>query len=347
MNFRANYDNNNKHISSNINIGKHIKNGNKLNMMIRSKMVSILLAVVVSFLFGYLCASSSIISMLPSSSSQCLVSYGTYKGPKYSNGQHTLPGSDCLIESPWMAVHRHSVVIDSNTASAPTVINDWLWIDYHDRVNIVVGMQTSSGSPQVIRVLNQTKYAIPERFQSRRINNTTTQYPQNLALVGGIIEPNGETPLEAAKREVLEELHLLCETWIGLGGSSDDDDNGYGNDDGNGGGWKDRSGRDWNQNEDAALLSVKVGGQPFRTDVNRGIGWVYPFLALDCHDVINDNAKDFVPIATQLGGEDLEHQDTVDLSIEDFAISVKDGLFVEVQWSMSASLALLYIQTNY
>ena len=89
-----------------------------------------------------------------------------------------------------------------------------------------------------------------------------------------------------------------------------------------------------------------MGGQPFRIDVNRGIGWVYPFLALDCHDVINDSVKDFVSIATQVGEEDLEHQDTVDLSIEDFAISVKDGLFVEVQWSMSASLALLYIQTN-
>ena len=172
---------------------------------------------------------------------QCVISFGSYEGEIYTKPNETVDNK-CLIESPWMRVAQHSVkfLLDNggndNNNSNNKIVNDWLYIDYHDRINVLVEAPSvenaQPGEEQQFIILKQTKYALNDEVPS-------------YAIVGGIIEPNtnnnkegggggggggGETPDMAAKREVQEELNVKCSTWQKLG--------------------------------------------KFRTDVNRGMGWV-------------------------------------------------------------------------
>jgi 8-oxo-dGTP pyrophosphatase MutT (NUDIX family) len=96
-----------------------------------------------------------------------------------------------------MKVQQHSVKLKG---SNDNVINDWLWIDYHDRVNVLV--QDGSSSDQRFLIFRQTKYALEGRT--------------SLAIVGGIVEP-GESPEHTAEREVEEELGRSCKSFDVLG----------------------------------------------------------------------------------------------------------------------------------
>lgn len=165
----------------------------------------------------------------------CLVSHGTYSGSIYAKPHETL-GDTCLVESPWMRLAQHSVRLPPSGEEGDDgngrVVDDWLWIDYHDRINVLVeapprpvtddaaAASTENGASTreetSFIVISQTKYALPN--------------DASLAVVGGIIEP-GEEVLTAAQREVREELKVTCRNW-------------------------------------------KVLGNKFRTDVNRGMGWV-------------------------------------------------------------------------
>ena len=139
-----------------------------------------------------------------------------------------------------MRVARHSVRLLSprrdddegddkgDDEGAATVVDDWLWIDYHDRINVLVeappppnrlgrdGGGTRTNTREFV-VLEQVKYAL----------NTPS-----LAVVGGIVGRHEDASV-AARREVFEELSIECDTWTALGGP-----------------------------------------EGFRTDVNRGMGWV-------------------------------------------------------------------------
>ena len=151
-------------------------------------------------------------SSLVSQDNKCLVSFGKYSGYSYSKSSETL-NNKCLVESRWMRLAQHSVLLPNKDEA----VNDWLWIDYHDRINVLVeAPPTRPDAPREksFMILSQTKYALDDT---------------SLAVVGGIIEP-GEEALKAAQREVLEELSVVCENWESLG--------------------------------------------RFRTDVNRGMGWV-------------------------------------------------------------------------
>ena len=77
-----------------------------------------------------------------------------------------------------------------------TLIDDWLFIDYHDRINVLVEDPENSEAETKFLVFRQTKYALEGR--------------KSLAIVGGIIEPN-EDATDAAAREVNEELGLDCQ----------------------------------------------------------------------------------------------------------------------------------------
>ena len=138
----------------------------------------------------------------PKEDASCLVSYGTFRGNEYRT-KETL-ASRCLVESKFVKIQQHTVQFD-DTVAASSVITDWLFIDYHQRINVLVQSSgdTRQSSKEEIRftVLKQTKYAIEG---------------QSLALVGGIVEP-GEEPRDAAQREVEEELNLHCDTFIFLG----------------------------------------------------------------------------------------------------------------------------------
>jgi len=138
---------------------------------------------------------------------KCLLSYGKYSGSIYTTND-TLDNK-CLIESPWMRVAQHTVQLLDNDANdnakKKIVIDDWLFIDYHDRINVLVEAPQSNNpeddEEQKFIILEQTKYSLD-----------TPSY----AIIGGIIEPKEEATL-AAKREVNEELNISCNNWISLG----------------------------------------------------------------------------------------------------------------------------------
>jgi hypothetical protein len=143
---------------------------------------------------------------------QCAVSLGTYRGPVYNSPQSgTIGQPKCLVESKWLKVAQHTVKFPGSK----NVFDDWLWIDYHDRINVVVEDVPKPGSERSFLVFEQSKYALDGKT--------------SLAIIGGIIEP-GEEPEHAARREVNEEMGLNCQNFHFLG--------------------------------------------RYRTDVNRGMGWV-------------------------------------------------------------------------
>lgn len=91
----------------------------------------------------------------------------------------------------YLTVEEHAVELPDGQ-----VIDDWLWLITPDFVNVLV--ETADGRFACFR---QTKYAV---------DGVT------LAVVGGYIDA-GEDPLEAAKREVGEELGMASDHWTDLG----------------------------------------------------------------------------------------------------------------------------------
>ncbi|KAL7467324.1 hypothetical protein ACHAXS_007572 [Conticribra weissflogii] len=266
---------------------------------------------------------SRILSSSPSHE-ECLVSHGRYKGsiyqthqtqrgslPKGANSGETI-SNKCLVESPWMRLAQHTVKLPPNANNdSPKVIDDWLWIDYHDRINVLV---EDPDNPSSFLILQQTKYALDSEM--------------SLAVVGGIIEPTtsetadadatsmapkaaaegeerdvgydavGESPLSAAQREVKEELNVSCRSWTTLG--------------------------------------------KFRTDVNRGMGWVHPFLARDC-DYSSIDSGENNEDGDAVGAHDTELQKVRSMALEEVRVAVMEGKFLEVQWSNTVALAMLHI----
>lgn len=96
-----------------------------------------------------------------------------------------------LDASPWLVVENHVIELPNGQ-----VIPDWTWVDTPDFINVVVEM--ADGTFQFFR---QWKYGFD------RIS---------LAPIGGYLEP-GESPLEAAKRELREEMGCEASEWVDLG----------------------------------------------------------------------------------------------------------------------------------
>mmetsp|Transcript_23984 Transcript_23984/g.39548 ORF Transcript_23984/g.39548 Transcript_23984/m.39548 type:complete len:280 (-) Transcript_23984:17-856(-) len=227
----------------------------------------------------------------------CLVSFGSYRGSKYEStatdafrtSGETI-GNKCLIQSKWMRVAQHQVqTLDNNHNQEMKVIDDWLWIDYHDRINVLVQDPDSSLDNPSFLILKQTKYALSSQ--------------ESLAVVGGIIE-SGEEAVEAAKREVDEELHVTCNSWTPLG--------------------------------------------TYRTDVNRGMGWVHPFLARDCNysKQVKSSAEQNAGVResnSDVGEPDTEEQNIQSMTLSEVKASVMSQQFVEVQWSNTVALAMLHL----
>lgn len=96
-----------------------------------------------------------------------------------------------LEHSKYLTVEEHVVELPDGQ-----VIEDWPWVITPDFCNIVA--ITTEGTFLCFR---QTKYGVEDT---------------SLAPMGGYIEP-GEDPLEAAKRELLEETGYEASEWISLG----------------------------------------------------------------------------------------------------------------------------------
>ena len=102
----------------------------------------------------------------------------------------------------FLTVEQHTVELPDGQ-----VIDDWLWLDTPDFINVV--LETEDGRFVCFR---QTKYAA---------GGIT------LGVVGGYIDP-GEEPLAAAQREVLEESGYVAAEWHFLGDFAVDGNRGAG-----------------------------------------------------------------------------------------------------------------------
>ena len=105
-----------------------------------------------------------------------------------------------LWETPFARFQIHSVQLDEGSGGSSRIIDDWLWFDECDNVNILV---QSAGKDEFL-VLEQTKYAIEGK---------------TYAVIGGLIEAERDQndSLTAAKRELMEELHMEAGRWTFLG----------------------------------------------------------------------------------------------------------------------------------
>ena len=216
--------------------------------------------------------------------SDCIVNLGEYNGPRPYAVKETI-SSRCLVSSRWMQLRQHKLLSPQGD-----VIDDWLFIDYHDRINVLaeVGGDKGTGVVGKFQVMRQKKYALEDR--------TST------AVVGGIIEA-GETAEVAARRELEEELGLVTTELVFLG--------------------------------------------RFRTDVNRGMGWVNSFLARRCTPsakaVEQKRRQRRLGEGGEVGKADVERQQLVQLSFQELRQEATRGSFIEVQWSNTVSLAILHI----
>jgi ADP-ribose pyrophosphatase len=103
----------------------------------------------------------------------------------------------------FLKVEYHHVEFDDGTT-----IPEWPWVIAPNYINVVV--QREEGD---FLIYHQSKYAIDG---------------DSLAIVGGYVEP-GEEPLEAAKRELLEETGYEASSWTALGSYAVDSNRGCGN----------------------------------------------------------------------------------------------------------------------
>ena len=226
---------------------------------------------------SYLSSASGISKLWDKTS--CQINLGKYKGPVYHSAESgTIGEPQCLLDSKWMRVSLHTVKFPDSD----TTYDDWLWIDYHDRINVLVEDGSRSGKDQEPRflVFEQTKYALEGRISH--------------AIIGGIVEV-GEKPIEAARREVKEEMDgLVCEKFHFLG--------------------------------------------RFRTDVNRGVGWLNSFLARGCTNHLKAQERHF--LMDEVGATDIEKQKVKSITLGELRKAVTLGKFIEVQWTATVTQAL-------
>lgn len=114
----------------------------------------------------------------------------------------TLSRRTILNHSRYLRVENHTVELPNGR-----VISDWAWVVTPDYV--IVAAVTQDGAFICFR---QTKYSVQG---------------VSLAPVGGYLEP-GEEPLQAARRELLEETGYESSDWVDLGRYSVDGNRGAG-----------------------------------------------------------------------------------------------------------------------
>jgi len=102
----------------------------------------------------------------------------------------------------FLKIEKHSVELPDGR-----IINDWPWVITPDYVNVV-----ALTPDKKFICFRQVKYAVEGT---------------SLAVVGGFVDPN-EIPLEAAKRELIEETGYETKRWMFLGEYSVDANRGAG-----------------------------------------------------------------------------------------------------------------------
>lgn len=230
--------------------------------------------------------------------------------------------------------YYHIIQVLSEDGS--TTINDWMFLEEINAVNIVV--QTTEGK---FIVFQQRKYAIPGVI---------------ISPVGGFID-EGESPLTAAKREVVEELGMgsrgtlekvkslnnpnrirfppdVVIDAIARTALPDEIDPTTTAVSGRGGGLS--SGRiPPNENDPDWVFLGR-----YRTAANRGGGFLYSYLL-----------KNAIPISQGSGNRiyggrsgDDESQKILYLSQEEVFTALSEGKFQEVKWAATFALSLLHLK---
>jgi ADP-ribose pyrophosphatase len=110
---------------------------------------------------------------------------------KTPDGWELLAREVIVDQPPFLTVEQHTLALPDGQ-----IIQDWQWLITPDYVNVLA--ETSNGR---LLCLRQPKYGYEGL---------------SLAPVGGYIDA-GEAPLQAAKRELLEETGYEADVWIDLG----------------------------------------------------------------------------------------------------------------------------------
>jgi len=132
-----------------------------------------------------------------------------HPGPPGSSAADPAPGQWKTLERRTILQHSKYLAVENHTVLLPDgqVIPDWPWVITPDYVNIV------ALNPQGEFIcFRQMKYAVPQG---------------TLAPAGGYIEP-GESALQAAQRELLEETGCQASDWSLLGSFAVDANRGAG-----------------------------------------------------------------------------------------------------------------------
>jgi ADP-ribose pyrophosphatase len=124
--------------------------------------------------------------------SECSYAAGRYGGAQWHKENQTLR-SRTIVETPFARVQLHTV----RSEDGRRTFEDWLWVDEPDQVNVLVQRKEDG----LFSVFRQSKYGI---------------HGTSLAVVGGFMNA-GESALEAAQRELDEELGLRSDRWHKLG----------------------------------------------------------------------------------------------------------------------------------
>lgn len=109
--------------------------------------------------------------------SDCEISLGAYKGSEYRSASQTIGNPKCLVESKFLKVQQHAVQF----APHDPIITDWLWIDYHDRINVLV--QAADATNEFL-VFSQSKYALEGRVSAKCLRDSNRTASLSLGFVG-------------------------------------------------------------------------------------------------------------------------------------------------------------------
>lgn len=233
------------------------------------------------------------------------ISSSLYTGPSWVS-ERTI-SRQVIADTRFARCEIHKVRTEDGTS----VINDWLWFDEKDAVNVAVRDENGR-----FVLMKQKKYGL---------KGTT------LSPVGGMVE-DGETAFEAAKREVFEELGMGSRRTLQMMKEHEIQPppqqrgkavSGQGEDDGS----VPSHEPDWH------YFGV------YRTAANRGGGMSHLYLLNNAIPLLPDGGtSSFRPVG------DGEEQKILYMTVEETKHALKQAEFKEIKWAATISFALLQLQ---